>query len=188
MKTEKIIGVLVFVGLIFKMMHWPGAGPILVLSLTALSLVYFWGGFYFLSDANLKHQKIALSIIAGAVFGMACIGILFRLMYWPGAKPMLYIGVFGLPALTAAVFLFKSQAEQELQPYFNKLLIRLALFIVIAVPLFFVSNKTLLTIQYPNDPEIVRIKSNHFDHPENEAYAKEYQEYVEAQRHQTRIK
>ena len=53
MKTEKALSIVFIISLIFKLMHWPGAGPLMVLSLLGLGLCYFPFGFYFFSDKNL---------------------------------------------------------------------------------------------------------------------------------------
>jgi hypothetical protein len=180
MKAEKIIIAFVVLGLFFKFMHFVGAGPILVVGFSSMAMMYLGGGFYFLQGEN-EQKRTGLAVVSGIVFGISCIGILFRIMYWPGGKAMLIIPAIALPIMLAIVFYLKGKENQPLETD-KKLLIRLLIFSVFAITLYFISNKALLTIQYPNDPEVVRIKSNHFDHPENEAYAKEYHEYIEAQR------
>lgn len=182
MKTEKAIAAIFLVGLVFKLMHWPGAGPLLVVSLSTLILLFFFGSFYFFSDRELKRQKLGLSIAAGIILSWSCIGIMFRLMYWPGGKNMLGIPMIGLPVVLAVALYLREKSPGDLQVYYRNMLLRVLLVGLLAVPLYFASNKDLLQIQYPNDPEAVRIKANYFDHPENEAYAKEYHDYMEAQR------
>jgi len=181
MKAEKIILGIVALGLLFKFLHWPGAGPILVVSVTSLAMLYLGGGFWFLQNKKEQQKRTALAVAAGILFAISCVGILFKLMYWPGAKAMLGLPLIGLPIILAIVFYVKGKADPKTEAD-NSLLIRVLAFSVVVIAFHFASNKDLLAIQYPNDPEVVRIKSNYFDHPENGAYEKEYKEYMETQR------
>ncbi|MDF2454077.1 MAG: hypothetical protein K0R51_70 [Cytophagaceae bacterium] len=175
MKVEKIILGVVALALVFKFMHFAGANMILVVSLSTLAMVYFGGGFWFAKGKD-EQKRTGLAVIAGMAFSITCMGILFRLLYWPGGKAMLMLPALALPILLAVIFYLKGKENQALETD-KKLLIRVVVFAVLAISFYTVSNRALLTIQYPNDPEVVRIKSNHFDHPENEAYTKEYEEY-----------
>ena len=41
MKTEKVLSIVFIISLIFKLMHWPGGSPLMVLSLLGTVDVYF---------------------------------------------------------------------------------------------------------------------------------------------------
>jgi len=181
--AEKIIAVIAVAAIVAaKILHLPAANIFMVVSLCALALVYARGLPDVLGE-NKEQQNFGLNTATGVLLSVACVGILFRLQYWPAGKNMVGLAAIGLPVLIGAVFYFKGKEARDLSSYFNRLLLRQAVFGALAIALYVASNKDLLTLQYPNDPEIVRIKSNHFDHPENEAYTKEYMEYVEAQRY-----
>jgi len=181
-KIELIVAAVAIVAVVLvKLLHVQAMAPIMVISLSSLALLYA-RGLPMLLGGEKEQQNFGLNTATGVLLSIACVGILFRLQYWPGAKNMVMVAALGLPILIAVVFYLKGRSEISHQSYFNKLLIRQAVLAAFAVSLFFVSNKALLTLQYPNDPEAVRIKSNHFDHPENEAYTKEYMEYMEMKR------
>lgn len=80
MKTEKILAGLFLIGVIFRLMHWPGGYIAIIISLGILSLLYFPFGFYFLSGKTFKDQVIGLSAVAGMFLSTPVIGILFALM------------------------------------------------------------------------------------------------------------
>ncbi len=192
MIAEIIILAFVAFAFVFKFMHFAGANLFLVVGLSSLSMVYFIGGFWFAKgkdnqrddvpvldglDHTLPEQKrTVLAMVAGVAFGITCLGILFRFLYWPGGKEMLTIPALALPILLAVIFYLKGK-EYQPEGKDKGLLIRLVIFSVLAISFYTVSNKALLTMQYPNDPEVVRIKSNYFDHPDNPAYKKEYDDY-----------
>lgn len=182
-KIEKIAALVAVVSiLLVKVVHVQALAPVMVVSLSTLALLYA-RGLPLLLGKNKEQQNFGLNTASGVLMSIACVGILFRLQYWPGAKNMVMLAALGLTVLIAVVFYYKGKEALIRQSYLNNLWMRQAILAVFTIALFFTSNKTLLTLQYPNDPEIVRIKSNHFDHPENEAYTKEYREYMEAQRY-----
>ncbi|MBL4716633.1 MAG: hypothetical protein COC01_07685 [Bacteroidetes bacterium] len=93
-------------GLIFKRLHWPGAGPLIVLS-TGFSVI----GFLMLSVRSffiIKQNRLLLSLVFVCSIILAFINaqLLFTMMRWPGA------GFFGykaiIPYLIASLFIIIS--------------------------------------------------------------------------------
>jgi hypothetical protein len=96
-----LLGLLAIVG---KALHVPGIAVILIISLGISSILFFLevllGIFYF------KGYGIVIAISSIACFGLSTliIGVLFRLMFWPGWAPMLLIGTIPvIPALILAI-------------------------------------------------------------------------------------
>ncbi|SCY88424.1 GldL-related protein [Flavobacterium caeni] len=134
MKTEKILGSIFILGLLFKLLHWPGGSFFIIISLGILMMVYFPFGFYFLSGKTIKDQNAAASIFAGMFLSTPVVGILFALMHWPGAMMMLMIGLMGAVPLTIVVFILRSQKNKpELDDYYNKLFLRCVVITAIAL-------------------------------------------------------
>ncbi len=86
---------------LFKLMHWPGAGPLFVLGISSFCM--FFLPLFFIQ--RMLSQKTALNTITN-VFGllttwMMFTGIMFKIMHWPGAGPMLVFGtlLFVIPTL-----------------------------------------------------------------------------------------
>jgi len=89
-----IISFFLLLGITFKTMHWPGAGVLIVLSASLLSL-------YMIPVAigNILNYKkktfFAICNGIGAFGGMILsVGLLFKIMHWPGSGVMMIFGMF----------------------------------------------------------------------------------------------
>ncbi|MEI7596024.1 MAG: hypothetical protein WCK02_09770 [Bacteroidota bacterium] len=103
-------GVIVMAGFLFKIMHWPGAGPMLVFGYSFFACVFMPTLLYSLLKTNdQKPMKIAY-IIGVISFTICLIGDLFKIMHWPGAGPML---VFGTVLLVCFFFPFYSYLKYK---------------------------------------------------------------------------
>lgn len=179
MKTEKVFGAILLTGLTFRFMHWPFAGPLLVVGIGILGILYLAGSFYFFSDETIKRQNLVLSIISGFFLMNACNGILFKLMFWPFSGPLLMIAATTVPVLLIITFVLRSTAATELMTYYNNMIIRLSIISFIATVLFFTPTTTLVKIIHRDDPERVRLQTRSMMNPENEEYSKEFNDYLD---------
>ena len=104
-KSMYISGVLgtlmMFTGMIFKTLHWPGAS--VIISFGSLILIMgFLPLFFYISHTEQKEKKsIFLPIIGYFTISLLIIGPLFKIMHWPGANSLLFFG----PLVLALVFL-----------------------------------------------------------------------------------
>ncbi|MBL0072424.1 MAG: hypothetical protein IPP34_11710 [Bacteroidetes bacterium] len=178
MKTEKVLIVLAIIGICFKFLHWEGGGLILILSLMALSVIYFPGGFYFFSDKSVKRQNIPLSIISGFFLAIAPVGVLFKFQYWEGKTVMLLVSVISSIIIFSIALILKSKATDELKVYYKNMLLRTAIITVVTIMVSLVPSETLIKIQYSDDPELARLKTLHYLNPDNEEYRKAHDEYI----------
>ena len=83
MITTGIISVSAFIlGSIFKIMHWPGAGVLLVLGIACMSLVFLPLMFILKTrDNSSKRDKLVSAV--GALVGMIlCMAVMFTVMHW----------------------------------------------------------------------------------------------------------
>jgi len=91
---------LVAVGILFKFMHWPGAGMALVLGISMSSLI-FLPLMFVLKVKEKQNRRDKLITGLGALAGSALsMGILFKIMHWPGAN------MLGLGAMLLMAFVF----------------------------------------------------------------------------------
>jgi hypothetical protein len=95
--SMKMIGVIALAlmafGALFKIMHWPFAGPMLILSFVFIIAVFFPTLLYIMYKEMSQKKQAAIYVVAffsGTAF-MA--GILFKIMHWPGAGPLLFAGI-----------------------------------------------------------------------------------------------
>ena len=178
MRTEKGLAITFLIGILFKLMHWPGASLILVLSLSTLAIIYFPGAFYFFCDKVIKKSNLALSIISGLLLSIIPIGILFKLQYWPGAGLYLLIGSVAAPIILILTLVLKSKAADELKTYYKNMTLRAVVLAAFSLILYLTPTATLVHLQYREDPEMARLKAQFYTHPENEEYRKQHDEYL----------
>lgn len=90
-KTMKISGyissLMILFGAFFKFNHWPGASPLMVVGAFFLAVLFLPLLFIlkFKSSAE-SNKSVVLSSIAFVSASLLCVGILFKIMHWPGAQ------------------------------------------------------------------------------------------------------
>jgi len=95
-KTMKTIGlvsmIMITVGALFKIQHWPGAGVLLSLGFLLLGTVFMPTALWVMKKESKIKGSLFLYILA--IFG--CIvfvfGFLFKIQHWPGAGMLLTFG------------------------------------------------------------------------------------------------
>jgi hypothetical protein len=82
-------------GALFKLMHWPGAGALIIASILVFCFLFLPILFLFKTrEVDLRSQKtiVAVATIFGFLFGMST---LFKLMHWPYAN-VLWLSCLGI--------------------------------------------------------------------------------------------
>ncbi len=75
-------------GSFLKVMHWPGAGVMLVLGIGILSFI-FLPLMLLLKTKETEDKRAKLIISVGTLVGMLlCTSVLFAIMHWPGRTPL----------------------------------------------------------------------------------------------------
>jgi len=86
-----LIAAILFVGFFFKFMHWPGAGPMLSISLGGISILSVM---YTISK---RKSKLWVQHILLPAFGTAfALSVLFKIMHWPFANVLLVVSMTGI--------------------------------------------------------------------------------------------
>lgn len=102
-----------FLGLLFKFMHWPGAAVMLVFGVTILSLV-FLPLMFTLKIKEEKHIKDKVIIGIGTFSAiLISLGILFKVMHWPGANAMVSSAFLILVLLFLPIYFFAGIRNPE---------------------------------------------------------------------------
>ncbi len=96
-KTVYIIGIvclsIILFGTIFKLMHFPGAAILLIIGLMSLTLVFLPISYYkLLKSTNDKLLKLVFHTAFFAFF-VSFVGMLFKILNWPGAGWFLIVGL-----------------------------------------------------------------------------------------------
>ena len=95
--VEQILAAWLVVALLLKIKHWPGAGVLLVLTLSTLAILY-WGGTWALlgsgqsTDVKFSPSSFAIGFLG---YSVIAIGIMFKLQHWPGGQVQIIAGLSG---------------------------------------------------------------------------------------------
>jgi hypothetical protein len=126
--TGMIAGMFAILGTLFKVQHWPGASIMLTLGLAGLALVFLpLFARYRIRESKKKNEPINKGLwIGGIAAGMlVIIGMLFKIMHWPGASIAFLVSW----SLVAVVFLpllvlnQLKQSENRINSFFGILLV-----------------------------------------------------------------
>lgn len=95
-----------FTGGLFKIMHWPGASALLLLSIFLLSFV-FLPILFVLKSREMKAIKDKIILGIATTFGiLISLATLFKIMHWPGANIMWLISLGILLLLFLPLYFF----------------------------------------------------------------------------------
>lgn len=121
--TELVLPALVVLGCIFKILHWPAAGFLIVAGGGGLALYYFPFGFRTLAAPKPTDQVLWMTLLAGAGLCLALAGQLSFLMRWPNNQVLLLAGAIAC-AVSILFGLVLRSKHPRLDIYFDALLIR----------------------------------------------------------------
>jgi hypothetical protein len=92
---------LLMAGILFKVQHWPGAGILLTIGIVAIVFL-FLPTFLYVKIKDSEKKELNPILIVGVVAGMIhIIGLLFKIMHWPGASLLFFVG----PMVFVIIFL-----------------------------------------------------------------------------------
>lgn len=94
---------------LFKIMHWPGAGILLVLGALTLAFIFMPSALGVLWKETHNSKRLILYISAFLTGMFFIMGVLFKIQHWPGAGLILTLAtlsaiLFFIPALTIVRF------------------------------------------------------------------------------------
>lgn len=87
---------LINLGISFKFQHWPGAGVMLVLGLTSFALVFIPMLLRKRLKGEASERKTVMNTLGASGLTLFSLGVLFKIMHWPGASVMLALSIFSL--------------------------------------------------------------------------------------------
>jgi serine phosphatase RsbU (regulator of sigma subunit) len=142
-KAIRIFGILTLcffvIGYTFKMLHFPGAGPIFLLSMLFFDLFYL--PFQLIYD--FRKEKKTLNkiyfIIRFLFLFMLLTSFTFKMMHWPGARILFISAEIFILIYFTFYFIRRSKEKIQLQFSFNDLMLTIMGIII----LHFVNNSTI---------------------------------------------
>jgi hypothetical protein len=105
-KLYKISLAILFLGLMFKIMHFPGAGLLLMIGIFLLAV-------YFIMGQKTKNNNKILGLIYRSSFSLMIIGGMFYIMHWPGSGFIRILSNSLLLISFVLLFRFKNQLLQS---------------------------------------------------------------------------
>jgi len=184
--TEKILFGLFIFGLILKEFTLPGADLLLLFSAAIASMFYYVMGFFLINDINIKDVLkrettqnlkpifILGPIIAGWDFSLIILGILFKIMLFPGADNLLFSGLILLTILTIASHFFVKKKHPEI---FKRFFFRASIFVFGAVIFTIITYDNIIDHRYQADhPEYAKALKAYVKTPEDSAVVAKFEE------------
>lgn len=178
--AEKTIIIITIIGILFRIMHWPGGGPLLVFALSALACFYMFLSWGVMRDRETKKGKLPVTIPIGFGLSMACIGIMFKLQLWPGGYDNLIISVIILLVACIGCIYGYSRSkdiDKGMEGYYKAVLKRVVPFLMLASAMLLIPNSSIIRFYYGDDEERTRLLIQYYDDPENQVYRKALEDY-----------
>jgi hypothetical protein len=162
-KVEKLLVFIVFTGVTFKLLHLPGAYPLIILAFGGLSIYYFMASAAYRSGSA-KFLKswynyddvskwIVPNFIFAYVYSIILVAILFRIMLYPNSAFMADIA--GIGFLIAVGYTFFKERDKALN-VLKQSKVRIMVFLGLLLFLFAVSESAIISLYYPNNPEYAK--------------------------------
>jgi hypothetical protein len=176
-KIELILGLLGLVGVILGMAAIPGGSILSVLALCGLSVFYFYFSFAVLNGIHgrdifkkaaykdIAAADIVSAIGAGIALSIVVIGLLFKVMFWPGGSFMLLAGCL---ALIIAAIIGGIRLRTSKSAFPARLLKRAVIFGSLGLLCFFLPSNFFLKIKYRQHPEYVKAVEAASANPDDE--------------------
>ena len=127
---QALVGTVLLVGMLFKFMHWPGAGPLLLSSILAMAVL--------LLDRIIQHRKPKLlsrhniSCLLGIIYIFA---VSFKVMHLPGAGIMLVLSMVGFTLVLLEFAYSMRKSNYAILPFLFSITLFFALFKIMHWPI-----------------------------------------------------
>ncbi len=149
-RTENILWSVLFVGLLFKILHFPGYSLFIVVPLVLLNIFYFFFSLFIFNNVpfnaifkaesyKFSISNYVLSIFSGVSLSTLCIGILYSIMHYNDDILFLTTGL--ILSLISFLFILISKKKLNYQD-FRRTLIRFIVSISLGTVLMILNNSS----------------------------------------------
>lgn len=190
-KIEIIFIVISIIGTLMLAFHIPMGAMMTIIGISSLTMFY-WGFSFALFNIdrfrdifkkeaykNTNAKRIIGAIATGLTLSILLTGILFVLMFWPGAKLNLMNGIaMGIVILLLALF-FYSRTKSN---YYIKIFKRLIVLLGLGILFYHTPKESIIKFRYGDDPELVGLMIQQMNDPDNQDIQKAIEEHWENQR------
>lgn len=176
---------LIMLGLILFLFAFPGKSIAWILGFGILAFSYQFFSFAILNNIRFRNifkkesyreispKRILASIFIGFALATASFGILFHLMYWPGAAVLRIDGIIFL-IIAIIISTYKYSKHKDL--FHRNVIVRSSIFVVVCTILSLIPTEKMVRFQYRNNPEYAEAFLKVLKNPDNAEYRKELEE------------
>ena len=101
-------------GCMFKVMHWPGASVMIVAAVVLFCLVFLPSAMMHSKREQKEKNRSTLHLVSYIVYAACMISVLFKVMHWPGAGALLFIGVLFPFLVFLPLYLYNTREESKI--------------------------------------------------------------------------
>lgn len=175
-RTEQILVLLAVLAIILNLALVPGGVAFTLLTLMLLSSLYFCFSFALLNGIRLRkvfkkesYQGVSALQILGAIctgftLSLLLIGILFKLLRWPGANVDLMVGLL-LATIIAIVCVIRYFMNASV--FCKRILTRTIIATVAGIILIMIPAQTIVHFKYRNYPAYLEAFDRYQEHPDD---------------------
>ncbi len=169
-KIEVILATISALAVMLSFVRFPFGDELLILSVGLFSLFYIAIGVFIYkfdkSDAaGTKFSKVVLSFYACNGYGVCLLGILFRLLIWPGEKEMMLVAfatcLINIFLILVFWLIFRNN-------YLKNHLITSFFFFIVTSFFYLIPIYTIIDIRYWKQPDCGTIIKQSYNDPRNE--------------------
>jgi hypothetical protein len=177
---EAIFATVAVVGLGMRLSFVTGGDFLLVISLGLLATLYFVGGYFqgpakAAPPAGAPDVGTALRIWSGILFSTGITGVLGTLLFWPGFRFHLSLGLVGSLGMLLGSFL--ASRKLAASPLLNPVFRRSAVVAAVCALVWLIPAPTLFRVFHRNDPALLQKWDLARQHPDNPAYQADFDAY-----------
>ena len=142
-KFEFLFFIIFLIGIFLKLATDLNANILIILSLNALAVLYFFSAFSVSDDKNAGRIELLINKLLSLSLSITTMGILFRLQHWPGFSNMIIIGCVTLIILLPIILIIESK-KADLVIFNHRRLLRVAVIIAFGLIINFAPKDILI--------------------------------------------
>lgn len=175
---KKIIFVFWFfliAGIVMRFFSFSGGISLVFFSCIVLALLYCLFGFFIFTGRpvsfkrnlyeNVNVEQVSLSIIIGVLFSISVLGIQSRLRVHAGADILLLIGISSILMFSIVVLCV---SKKSFLLIIRRRWVHYIFIFFVCATLYFIPNRILVSMKFPNQPEIQRAYLEFLNNPDDE--------------------
>ena len=175
---EKILGFVIIISISLHFMLLPWMAIVTILCCLMLSCLYFYLSFFLLNNSGFKKTfkkksyedlttlKTATSILLGIGYSIIPMGVLFKLLMWPGSKVMLLLGIIFSTLVFLGIIISDIIYKKNLT---KSVIVRFTILISFGLSSYIISDVYIVKSKYREYPKYVNAYVNYLENPENDS-------------------